>query len=273
VSHDDAIALRDIADAAARKAGVLALDHYAQDVEAWQKGDKTPVTKTDLAVDKMLREDLTTARPDFGWLSEESHDDLTRLDKRDVWIVDPIDGTRAFVKGKPEWVIAIAAVRQGMPIAAVVFNPVKDELFDAAVGQGARLNGAPIQVSSRNELEGCHMLAYADLFARPEWPEPWPPMQVDQRNAIAYRMALVACGAFDAMLTLNLKSEWDIAAGALIAQEAGGQVTNHQGQPLTFNHPESGGHNLICAGPMVHKAILDRVSFIPVERIRGTSSN
>jgi len=271
VNHEDAIELRNLADLAAREAGVLALEHYAEDIEAWQKGDKTPVTKTDLAIDKLLRERLTSARPDYGWLSEETHDDLTRLEKRDVWIVDPLDGTRAFVKGKPEWVIAIAAVRHGHPIAAVIFNPVTDELFDAAEGEGARLNGKPIHASTRVELEGCRMLAYADMLTRPEWPQPWPDLHVEQRNAVAYRLALVAKGEFDAVLTLNLKSEWDIAAGALIAREAGALVTNHQGGPLTFNHPEGHGHNIVCAGPALHKALLERVSFIPMARIRGAS--
>lgn len=270
MTAEDANALRDLATAAAREAGELALEHYAEDIEAWQKGDKTPVTKTDLAVDKLLRERLTAVRPDFGWLSEESHDDLTRLEKRDVWIVDPIDGTRAFVKGKPEWVIAIAAVRHGVPIAAVIFNPVKDEMYEAVAGGGARLNGAPIHASSCGDVEGCRILAYADMFARPEWPTPWPGMQVDQRNAIAYRMALVAAGAFDAMLTLNLKSEWDLAAGALIAAEAGAKVTNHKGEPLTFNHPDAHGHNIVCAAPALHAALLERVSFIPWTRIRGS---
>ena len=273
MTHADAFELRDIARAAARAAGKLALEHYAQDIEAWQKGDKTPVTKTDLAVDKMLRERLTKIRPDFGWLSEETCDHPARLEMRDVWIVDPIDGTRAFVKGKPEWVIAIAAVRNGVPIAAVIFNPVTDELFDAVEGGGARLNGRSIRASNQANLEGCRMLAYADMFARPEWPSPWPPMAVEQRNAVAYRLALVASGAFDAVLTLNLKSEWDIAAGALIATEAGAKITNHTGAPLTFNHPEGHGHNIVCAAPALHAALLERVSFVPIERIRDTSSN
>jgi len=224
-------------------------------------------------VDKMLKDRLTAARPDFGWLSEETRDHPARLEKRDVWIVDPIDGTRAFVKGKAEWVISIAAVHDGEPVAAVVFNPVTGELFDAVASGGARLNGEAIHVTSRAKLEGCRILAYADMFARPEWPRVWPLMHVEQRNAVAYRLALTAKGEFDAVLTLNLKSEWDLAAGALIAQEAGAKVTNHQGEPLTFNHPEGHGHNIVCAGPALHKALLERVSFIPMARIRGTSSN
>ena len=117
------------------------------------------------------------------------------------------------------------------------------------------------------------MLAFAEMFKRPEWPTPWPPMEIDQRNAVAYRMALVASGAFDAMLSLNLKSEWDVAAGTLIAREAGAKVTNHQGEPLTFNHPEGHGHNLVCAGPRLHNEILNRVSFIPLERIIAASGS
>jgi len=273
VKTSEMTALRDLAVAAAKEAGELALSHYTDDIEAWQKGDKSPVTKTDLAVDQLLRTKLTDAYPEFGWLSEETRDDQSRLEKENVWIVDPIDGTRAFVQGKPEWVIAIAAAHKGNPIAAVIFNPVTDELFEAVAGGGARLNGAPIRCSDQQELEGSRMLAFAEMFKRPEWLTPWPAMHVEQRNAVAYRMALVASGAFDAVLSLNLKSEWDVAAATLIAQEAGARVTNHVGEPLTFNHPEGHGHNLVCAGPILHKAILERVSFIPLDRIIAASSD
>lgn len=265
------IALRDIAVDAAREAGALALQHFEGDVTAWQKDNNTPVTKTDIEVDTLLRETLTAARPDFAWLSEETRDDLSRLGAEELWIVDPIDGTRAFVKGRPEWVISIAAVRDGKPVAGAIFNPVTDEMFEAVKGEGARLNGEPIAATSRTALEGCNMIGYVDMFNRKDWPRAWPPMEVGQRNAVAYRLALVASGAFDAMVTLNLKNEWDMAAGALIAQEAGALVTNHLGEPLKFNQPETQGSNLVCAGPALHAALVERVNFIPMERIVAAS--
>ncbi len=262
----------DIAIEAARTAGALALSHYKTDLKSWEKHDTTPVSEADLEVDALLHRQLLGATPDFGWLSEETADNDARLSKDWVWIVDPIDGTRAFLKGRPEWVISIGAVYQGKPMAGAIFNPVTDELFSAVKGRGAKLNGEPIQVSKRFELEGCYMLGHASMFARPEWPMPWPPMEIDLVNAIAYRMALVACGKFDATLSLSFKNEWDTAAGCLIVTEAGGVVSDHQGAPLSYNQADTRGRSLICAGPALHASIEDRVRLVPDVRISSNDA-
>ncbi len=253
----------------AQEAGALALSLQKQGVESWAKKDTTPVSNADLAVDALAKTRLLDAFPGHGWLSEETADSAARLEHRDVFIVDPIDGTRAYLKGKPEWVISLAAVRDNAPIAAAVFNPVTDELFVAGQGAGCTLNGASVRVSAAARLEGCQMIGYVDMFGRPEWPTPWPAMDISQKNAVAYRLALVAAGQADATLSMSLKHEWDTAGGALLVAEAGGLVTDHMGTPLRYNQPSPRGRSLIAAGPSLHGHIKRRVDFIPDERLAG----
>lgn len=255
----------------AREAGALALGHQRAGVEAWSKKDTTPVSEADIAVDTLIKERLRTAQPTYGWLSEETKDDPARLSKSRVFIVDPIDGTRAFLKGKPEWVISIALVEDEAPIAGAVFNPVTDEMFTATADTPTRLNGETVNVTARENLEGCHMVAFPDMFPRPEWPTPWPIMDIRQRNAVAYRMALVAGGLADAMVSLSFKHEWDTAAGALLVTRAGGRVSDHLGARLRFNQPSPRGRSVIAAGPALHAEIKARVDFVPDERIAGYS--
>lgn len=264
-------ALLSLIEETAREAGALALTFQRKGVEPWAKKDTTPVSEADLAVDTMIKEHLRTAHPDFGWLSEETRDDPARLRKRRVFIVDPIDGTRAFLKGRPEWVISIAVVEDQAPIAGAVFNPVTNEMFTASADQPTRLNGSKVRVSTRRELEGCHMVAFADMFPRPEWPTPWPSMAVRQRNAVAYRLALVAAGHADAMVSLSFKHEWDTAAGALLVERAGGIITDHKGTQLRYNQPSPRGRSVIAAGPDLHAQIKARVDFIADEQIAGAS--
>lgn len=251
----------------AREAGELALSHQRKGVEAWAKRDATPVSEADLAVDALLKQRLLHKFPAFGWLSEETMDSADRLEKREVFVVDPIDGTRAFLKGKPEWVISLAAVRDTAPFAAAVFNPVTDEMFAAGAGMGCTLNGNTVSVSAVQNMEGCRMIGYPDMFARPEWPRPWPVMDIAQQNAVAYRMALVAAGAADATLSMSFKHEWDTAGGALLVAEAGGIVTDHKGRALMYNQPSPRGRSLIAAGPALHGKIAERVGFVPDERL------
>jgi len=259
--------LCEIAVEAARRGGALAMEHYQTDVEFWAKDDTTPVSHADLAVDALLHEQLLGKAPKLGWLSEETKDNSLRLSNSIVWVVDPIDGTRAFLKGRPEWVISIGAVKDNAPIAGAIFNPVTDEMFHATKEGGAFLNGEPIKARGRRQLEGSRMLGYKDMFAHPDWPQPWPEMDVSQVNAVAYRMALVACGRFDATLSLSFKNEWDTAAGTLIVQEAGGIVTDHRGDALTYNQPQTRARSLICTGPNLHDEILGRVKHIPDSRL------
>ena len=195
--------------ATVREAGSLAMQYFQTDVKVWEKEGGTPVSDADIAVNTLIQRRLGEARPDYGWLSEETADDPARLDRRRVWVVDPIDGTRAFLQGVPHFCHAVALVEDGRPIAAALYNPAAAEFYEAAAGQGAKLNGQPIHVSDRHEIAGCRMAAFAPLFRHPAWREAWPKMDIIQRDSVAYRLALVASGVADAALGLNAKYDWD----------------------------------------------------------------
>ena len=243
---------------AVRDAGAIAKAAFGTKPKMWEKSKGNPVTEIDLAVNVRLHELLQTARGDYGWLSEESADDPLRLTKERVFVIDPIDGTLAFIKNKPEFTICAAVVDNGKPVAAAIFNPMTDELFAAAEGGGATLNDARISVSNAATLEGSRMLVAKDVIWHPAWPRKWPEMTVANKASIAYRMALVALGDFDSMMSLSSKYEWDIASGDLIVREAGGRVTSHTGAALSYNQPAPRLRSVICAGPAMHDAILER---------------
>ena len=158
--------------------------------------------------------------------------------------------------------VSIAVVEAGQTLAGVLYAPALDELYQVTRGGGATLNGQPIRASGTRALEGAAMLGDAPLFADPRWPTPWPPMRIVDRNAVAYRMALVASGAFDAALSLSAKRDWDLAAATLLCQEAGAVVTDHRGGELSFNSPGAKVRSLICAAPGLHAEILSRTAFL-----------
>lgn len=242
----------------ARQAGQIALDRRSAGLDIQTKAGGSPVTDGDLAVNAFLTEVLRSARPDYGWLSEETADDPHRLTRRRIFVVDPIDGTVAYIKHRPWWTVALAVVEDGRPIAAVVHAPMLGETFSAEAGRGARLNGHVIQASDADRLEDASMLADAALLERPIWEEPWPTMRLERRNSIAYRMALVGAGGFDAAIALGAKWDWDLAAGALIAVEGGAEVTDHAGRPFLFNQPVPQQASLVCAAPALHPLIIER---------------
>ena len=209
---------------AALEAGKLALQARQNGLKIWSKPGGSPVTDADIAVDTLLKLRLLAARPNYGWLSEETVDDPARLAIPRLFLVDPIDGTAAYLKGKPWFTVCIAVVEAGQPVSAVVYAPELDEMYEATAQGGAFLNGQPIRPSDRTRLEDSAMLGDARMFADPRWPEPWPPMRIESRNSIAYRIVQVACGAFDAALALSSKNDWDLAAADLIAREAGTSI-------------------------------------------------
>jgi myo-inositol-1(or 4)-monophosphatase len=252
----------DLIRAAAQEAGRLALEARAEGLKVWSKPGGSPVTDADIAVDTLLKLRLKTARPNYGWLSEETADDPVRLELRRLFVVDPIDGTAAYLKNRPWFTVCVAVVEDGRPTAAVVHAPELGETYEATFGGGARLNGAPIAPSDRTELKGAAMLGDARMFADTRWPQPWPAMRVESRNSIAYRMALVASGAFDAALALTPKNDWDLAAADLIASEAGAFVGDHRGRPFVYNRPAPLQRSLLCAAPGLGELILQRVSHI-----------
>jgi myo-inositol-1(or 4)-monophosphatase len=191
---------------AAREAGALAASMRAAGLSIEYKAGNSPVTNADLAADALLTERLRSARPDYGWLSEETADNSERLGKTRLFVVDPIDGTRAFMKDRPWWSVCIAVVENGRPTAGVVFAPDVDELYAATAGGGATLNSAPINASDRVLVEGCGMVGDIRMFEHPAWPQPWPAMRIEARNSTAYRMCVVASGAFDATVALAPKA-------------------------------------------------------------------
>ncbi|WP_309628142.1 3'(2'),5'-bisphosphate nucleotidase CysQ [Brevundimonas sp.] len=250
--------------AAALRAGALAEAERDRGLRIDHKVGGSPVTNADLAVDAMLKAELLTARPDYGWLSEETPDTPGRLSKARIFVVDPIDGTVAYMKNQPWWCVPIAIVEDGVPIAAVIHVPALNETFEATLEGGARLNGRTIMASDVDTLDDAAVLADARLMEGPHWPEPWPPMRYEKRNALAYRMALVASGAFDAAIALTPKWDWDVCAGALIATEAGAKVSDHHGRPWRFNQPDPRQASLVCSAPALHPLILRRTGPIPL---------
>ena len=235
-----------------RQAGPIARKFYGGDYKRWSKEGGSPVTEADLAVNSYLCDTLTAARPDYGWLSEENADDPTRLSKREVFIIDPIDGTIAFLKNRPHFTICAAIVVEGRPCCGVVYNPISDELYSAALGGGAHRNGAPIRVAQRTRLEGAAMLGDRTHFTQP----PWPSMHVQNRNSVAYRLVLVADGSADASVSLTAKRDWDLAAADIILHEAGGLLTDTSGAAMVYNKPMTLQANLVAANPVLHRQIL-----------------
>lgn len=241
----------------ARIAGRIATSYAGPATQRWDKPDGAgPVTEADLAVNDMLSSVLRAARPDYGWLSEESEDSAARLDSDTVFIIDPIDGTRSFVEGSATWAHSIA-VAQGRKItAAVVYLPALGKLYAAASGQGATLNDDPLRVSGTDQTRGCSVLVTKPALQPHHWRAGVPPaLKRGHRPSLAYRLALVAEGRFDGMLTLRDSWEWDIAAGALIVTEAGGIITDRAGLPLQFNNPHPTLNGVIAATPAVHAGL------------------
>lgn len=232
--------------------------------KSWEKGDSTPVCEADLESNEILRDQLMAGnRGGYGWLSEECADSSARLEAPRTWIIDPIDGTRSFLEGRPEFTVCGALLDGRDVVAAAIFNPITDEFFEAIKGGGARCNGAPLSASPRSSLEGCKMLAFSGLFSRPGWPQPWPQLDIGYRNSTSYRMALVARGDVDGAIALVPKADWDVAMGALVAAEAGAIATDHLGQPYHFNQPKPVQRALVCAAPGVYPSIKRRLAHLP----------
>jgi len=245
---------------AARDAGDIARRYFQKDPAVTDKPDGAgPVTEADLAVNAMLEATLPTARPDYGWLSEETEDGAARLDTHRQFVIDPIDGTRAFIEGSKDWAHALAIVEDGAPICGVVYLPMHDLMFTATKGGGAAVNDMPMMVTPAT-LETATVLATKPNFKPHFWKDGTPPdITRAFRSSLAYRMCLVAQGAFDGMLTLRPSWEWDIAAGALMIAEAGGNVTDQNGAALRFNnaHPQVPG--VVAAGHVLHTALAARL--------------
>lgn len=244
---------------AAREVGDAALGAWRHlrsggELDRWHKADESLVSEVDIETDRRLKAILGALDPQAGWLSEETADNADRLRCERIWCVDPIDGTRDFLRGRKGWAVSIALVAAGRPVVGVLYAPARDELWVAARDRGASLNGCTVQAGDRLVLGGARVPATslpkvdADL------------LMVHQPNSIALRMAMVANDDADLVATLRWGFEWDVAAAALIAAEAGAMVSDAFGEPLVFNTPRAQAFGVIACVPGIHGAVVERLS-------------
>jgi myo-inositol-1(or 4)-monophosphatase len=246
---------------AAREAGRIALRYWRRNPQVWDKGgEHGPVTEADLAVNDMLKAKLLDARPEYGWLSEETPDSTDRLTVDTVFIIDPIDGTRAFVAGEETWAHSLAVAHQGRVTAGVVYLPAIDRIYTASETSAPMKDGEVIRVSGRDRLEGANILTTKANMVPEKWPGGVPEITRSFRASLAYRMCLAAEGRFDGMLTLRDAWEWDIAAGALIAERAGAVVTDQTGAALRFNSPGAQAKGVLALPPGPHAEAIRRLT-------------
>ena len=246
---------------AARKAGELALTYWGGSFQHWDKPeDAGPVTEADLAVNDLLQDTLMGARPTYGWLSEETQDDAARLGKDRCFIIDPIDGTRSFMAGEKTWSHSIAVVEHGQVIAGVVYLPATNIMYRAARGHGAFVGGTRMNIKCAEYLENTRILANRAVMTSCHWLDGVAP-NIDRhhRPSLAYRMAAVAEGKFDGMITLRPTWEWDVAAGALMVEEAGGTVCDRTGHPVGFNNPTPQSKGLIATSVTLRDQFLEKL--------------
>jgi len=239
---------------AVREAGALALRMFKTDMRQWIKGKSSPVSEADIAVDELLKDRLQSAAPDYGWLSEETADDRVRLERRRVWIVDPIDGTRAYLAGRTDWSVSAALVEDGQPLLGAVFAPSTNELFAARRHGGATRNGATVAVSDGPWFDVDRMAGPKFLLDRVRG----TPAEQDyfKIGSLALRISRVAEGRLDAAFAGGNSRDWDLAAAHLLVSEAGGIMTTLQGDGIVFNRPEVAHQVLVAAGPERHARLL-----------------
>ncbi len=246
-----------LAKKAARAAGAILHGHWRRGgYEIGSKGHDNPVTAADLEADRAIKKLLRDPFPGYGWLSEETADNDDRLKCRRVWIVDPLDGTKEFIKGVPEFAVAIALVEDGVPVLGVTYNPIKREMYWAARGVGCHLNTRRVRVTRTRTLKRATVLASRSETARGEWQVLRGMLKVRPTGSVAYKLALVAAGKGDATFTRSPKSEWDIASGAALLTEAGGTITDIKGRGIRFNQRNVKLQGLIADNTILHAALM-----------------
>ena len=257
MAEADAAARNLLADAVAgvvREAAAMAMARWRTDFARTEKSDGSPVCEVDLDVDRMLHARLGALLPDAGWLSEETADSAERLSARRVWVVDPIDGTRDYIRGRAGWCVSVALVENGRVVIAVLDAPARGEVWRAVAGSGATLNGAVLHAGGRDEITGARVPA--DVLPKVDRDL----VAVDKPNSIALRMAMVAADRADLVATMRWGNEWDIAAAALVAEEAGASVTDALGTPLLFNKPDPHAFGVLTSTRDIHAAAVARLA-------------
>lgn len=258
----------ELAIRAARAAGAVAMRSFGGAHDVVEKAPGQPVTQADLEADRVLRETLLGERPGDGWLSEETVDNPDRLRRRRVWIVDPIDGTRSYIAGRPEFAVSVALAVEGVAVVGVVYNPAADELYWAVQGGGAWLEagGAPsrrLSVTPRDRTGAAVLLASRSEIAAGAFDPFHGGWRIEPVGSTAYKMARIAAGAGDVFLSRGPKSEWDVCAGGLLIEEAGGRATDLRGRSLRYNRPDPYVHGIIATNAHLHATMLDAVEQMP----------
>lgn len=252
---------RELLRAALREAAALALRHFHDPQGHWEKGPGQVVTHADLEVDALLHDRLLGARPDDGWLSEERPDDGSRQRAQRVWMVDPIDGTRAFVEGKAEFTISVALVENERPVLGAIVNPVTGEVFEAADGLEPRAHNGVCAASGRRELIGARLLSSRGEIRRRGWRELMPDAEIRVMGSLAYKLALIAAGRFDGFISRRRTHDWDLAAALLLLECAGATITDAAGEAIRLNGETLLHDGLIAAAtPELHESIRRRIA-------------
>ena len=246
---------RELLRASAVAAGIIAAGYFRRDLRTWTKEGTSPVSEADIVLDNYLRNALTSARPDYGWLSEETADDPARLQHRRVFIVDPIDGTRGFIRGDDSWTVSLAVVEDGVPIAGVVYAPARDEMYDAAAGMGARLNGQPL-VRQRHPGRVAPLIPAPGAVHQELQAAGLEYTRGPYFPSLAYQLVQVATGRLDAGVGRRGARDWDIAGAACILKEAGLGFEDVCIGTLRFNRPEIRHGALAALGEASLKAPL-----------------
>ncbi|HEY0304265.1 MAG TPA: 3'(2'),5'-bisphosphate nucleotidase CysQ [Longimicrobiales bacterium] len=269
---DDVAIDLDLAILAAREAGAVIMKSFRTEQEVTLKSPDQPLTQADLAADATLKRILLGNRPDYGWLSEETADNRERLKRRFVWIVDPIDGTRSYIAGYPEFAVSIGLAENERALLGVVYNPASDEMYAARRGGGAwrvgggalnvQRSGARSLVASRSEIRQGELEPFAKSF------------EITGTGSTAYKMMKVAAGSAQVFVSRGPKSEWDVCAGALIVEEAGGRATDLKGRELWYNQQRTDIYGILATNGVLHSELLDRVASLPeAERLAGWRSD
>ena len=247
-----------------REAGALALRLFRTELKTWTKGATSPVSEADIAVNDLIENRLRSATPDYGWLSEESADDTSRLDKSLTWIVDPIDGTRAYLARQNDWSVSVALVEDGSPLLGAVFAPASNEFFFATRGRGALLNDARISASTGDALSFSRIAGPKPLVERLKALPPGESLH-PRIGSLALRLVRVGQGALDAAFAAGSSRDWDLAAADLIVHEAGGEMTTLAGERLVYNSRDVRHGLLVAAGHARHTHIVEHFRRNPIE--------
>jgi myo-inositol-1(or 4)-monophosphatase len=255
----------EVAISAAKAGGAVVAKYYKGEYEVHEKAPDNPLTVADTEADAVIKATILAAFPEDGWLSEETRDTTARLSKSRVWIVDPLDGTKEFTQHIPEFCVCVALVVDGVVQVGVSYNPAENLLFAARRGGGTTLNGKPVRCTAETRLAEAVVLASRSEDKRGEWDAFKPRMKVKLTGSVAYKFAQIAAGMADATFSLTPKNEWDICAGTMLVEEAGGVVTDRYGKPLTFNNAKTLLPGLIAASSVLYGPLRDCIKEVSGE--------